>query len=196
MVGIEIKIPIWVDMIIVWPVLLYRRVRFGYPFRRIPLGEGRFAIVDPLIFYKLNKYHWTIEGRKDCIYAVRNVVTDAHHCKTLRMHREIMKAQPGVIIDHRNNNPLDNRVANLRPATFEQNMHNRRKVRRKTSSRYIGVCLEKKSNLFRVDITHEGKRMYIGRFADEIEAARVYDKAALKYHGEFARLNFANTDSH
>jgi hypothetical protein len=194
MTSIEIRIPIFLDLCFVWPVLLYRRARYGYPYRRISLGEGRFAIVDPLIYYRLNKFHWTIEGRKDCIYAVRNVLTDSHHSKCVRMHREIMKAEPGVIIDHRNNNPLDNRTANLRPATPAQNTHNRRKVRRKTSSRFIGVHLEKKSNLFRVDLTHEGKRMYIGRFANELDAARAYDRAALKHHGVFAGINFPRED--
>lgn len=194
MTSIEIKIPIVLDLCFVWPVLLYRWARYGYPYRRIPLGEGRFAIVDPLIFYKLNKFHWTIDGRTDCLYAVRNVVTDAHHSKCLRMHREIMKAEPGVLIDHRNVNPLDNRIANLRPATFAQNTHNRKKVRRKTSSRFIGVSLNKKYNLFRVGIRHLGKNIYVGRFADEIDAARAYDRAAIKYHGEFARLNFPRED--
>jgi len=194
MTSIQIKIPIVLDLCFAWPVLLYRLARYGYPYRKIPLGEGRFAIVDPLIFYSLNKFHWTIEGREDCIYAVRNVVTNSRHSKTVRKHREIMKAEPGVLIDHRNVNPLDNRIANLRPATLAQNMHNRRKIRRKTSSRFIGPCLEKESNLFRVNLMHEGKRIYVGRFANEIDAARAYDRAALKHHGELARLNFPRED--
>jgi hypothetical protein len=161
-----------------WPLMVYRKHKYGWPFRRIPLGEGRFTIVDPLIFYKLNKFHWTIDGREDRIYAVRNVVSADHHSRSVRMHREIMKAAPGVIIDHKNNNTLDNRAANLRPATHAQNAHNRRKMRRKTSSRFIGPRLEKKTNLFRVEIMHLGKRIYIGRFANEIDAARAYDEAA------------------
>ena len=190
MTTIQFKIPVLLDLCFVWPFLLLRLITFGHLYRKIPLGEGRFTIVDPLRFYELNKFHWTIDGRDDCIYAVRHVVFADRGSRTLRMHREIMKAAPGVMIDHRNINTLDNRIANLRPATRAQNMHNRRKVRRKTTSPFIGVHLEKDRNLFRVNISHRGKKLYIGRFANEIDAARAYDRAALKYHGEFARLNF------
>jgi hypothetical protein len=38
---------------------------------------------------------------------------------------------------------------------------------------------------------HNGKKIWVGRFKTQIEAARAYDAAAKKYHGEFARLNFS-----
>jgi hypothetical protein len=189
MTTIQIKIPVLLDLCFIWPVLLFRWLTFGHPYRKIPLGEGRFTIVDPLIFYYLNKFHWTGDGKGDCIYAVRHAVFP-HGSSVLRMHREIMKAASGVLIDHINLNSLDNRMANLRPATFEQNMHNRRKTRRITSSPFVGVYLEKGRNLFRVNLAYQGKKIYIGRFASEIDAARAYDRAALKYYGEFAFLNF------
>jgi hypothetical protein len=193
MTAIQIKIPVLLDLCLVWPVLLLRRLTFGHPYRKIPLGEGRFAIVDPLIFYSLNKFHWTGNGKGDCIYAVRHAVFP-HGTRILRMHREIMKAAPGVLVDHKNLNALDNRLANLRLATREQNMHNRRKTRRNASSRLVGVFLEKDRNVFRVNLTYEGKKIYIGRFHSEIDAARAHDRAALKYYGEFARLNFPRED--
>jgi len=39
-------------------------------------------------------------------------------------------------------------------------------------------------------IEFEGKKKWIGRFNTEIEAARAYDQAARKCHGEYACLNF------
>lgn len=193
MTAIQIKIPVLLDLCFVWPVLLFRRLTFGHPYRKIPLGEERFAIVDPLIFYCLNKFHWTCDGKGDLIYAVRREIL-AHRGRVVRMHRLIMKAPEGVLVDHQNLNTLDNRLANLRLATREQNMHNRRKTRRDTTSRFIGVHLEKDKNVFRVNITNEGKKIYIGRFKNEIDAARAHDRAALKYHGQFARLNFPRED--
>jgi len=35
-----------------------------------------------------------------------------------------------------------------------------------------------------------GKNNYLGRFSDEIETAKAYGRAAKKYHGECASLNF------
>jgi len=52
-----------------------------------------------------------------------------------------------------------------------------------------GVCYEKRARKWIAVIYNEGKRIWIGTFETEIDAARAYDEAAKKYHGEFARLN-------
>ena len=36
----------------------------------------------------------------------------------------------------------------------------------------------------------DGKLIHLGYFIDEMDAASAYDEAAMKYHGDFARLNF------
>ncbi len=191
MTTIQIKVPIWLDFIFTCPLLTYRLLRYGYSFRKIPLGEGRFTIVDPRDFYWLNFFHWTLDGKKDSIYAVRNVISPNGKRKIVRMHREIMNDPAGLFVDHRNNNGLDNRRANLRPATHSQNMQNRAKTRLKTSSRFIGVSFHKRSQCWCTAIGRNGKKVWLGSFASEIDAAKAYDAAAKKYHGEFARLNFS-----
>ena len=55
MTRIQIKIPIWIDLIFAWPAMIYRWIRHGYTFRKIPLGEGRFTIVEPRDFYWVNR---------------------------------------------------------------------------------------------------------------------------------------------
>ena len=112
------------------------------------------------------------------------------------MHREIMGFPEGQMVDHENGDSLDNRIDNLRIATREQNAQNKGKTRKKTSSKYIGVYYDRNKKRWIVRIMYKYRKIYVGTFKDEIEAARAHDIAAKKYHGRFARLNFPNTDRH
>jgi hypothetical protein len=110
--------------------------------------------------------------------------------KRMYLHRAIMHARKGKLIDHRNGDGLDNRRDNLRLATHSQNMCNRRKTKLKTTSRFIGVYFNRETNKWRAAIKCKGKKIALGRFVNEVEAAMAYDAAAKKYHGRFASLNF------
>jgi hypothetical protein len=192
MTTIQIKVPNWLDKICAWPVMLYRKQKYGYSYRRIPLGEGEWTILDAEDYYRLNNFKWFLTGRLHKFYAARTIKIDGR-TKITRMHRDIMNPPDNLVVDHINSDGLDNRRQNLRLATKSQNGCNSRK-RKNTSSIYIGVHLRKKQNLWETDIRHNGKRIWLGSFKNEIDAARARDRAAIKYHGEFARLNFARED--
>jgi len=190
MTTIQIKVPNWLERICVWPVLIYRRRKYGFSFRKIYLGEGEWTIVDPEDYYQFGNFKWCISGSGSDFYAVRNAKIGPGRTTVVRLHREIMKPPLGLWVDHINGNALDNRRSNLRLATPSQNQFNKRKTKSKTASRFIGVSFDKTNGQWMSKLAYQRKLMWLGRFDSEIDAARAYDEAAKKYRGEFARLNF------
>ncbi len=179
----------WLESFIVWPVLLYRWCKFGYTFRRIYLGEGVWTILDQPDYYRLRNYKWILYGGGHNWYAARLKIAGPYKTRTISMHREIMHAPKGILVDHRNCESLDNRRSNLRFATCAENIRNRRK-RKNLTSQYLGVHFYKPRSNWESRIQHGEKRIRLGRFDSEIDAAKAYDEAAKRLFGEFARLNF------
>jgi hypothetical protein len=185
--SITIRVPMWIDLMFVWPWLIYRRWKYGYTYRRINLGEGYWTILDQDDYYRLSKYKWYVNGN--------GIIVGPGKTRMKSMHREIMDSPMGLLVDHRNGDPFDNRRENLRKATHSQNSCNVQRKRAGCSSQYRGVSWDKKRKYWNVQVVCEGKMVYFGRFKNEIEAAKAYDAAARKYHGEFARLNFPEEQS-
>ena len=155
------------------------------------MSQPRYALGDPEDYEELKVYEWFVSTKGTCFYATRKYPTGKagkYFLKT--MHREIIDPGKGMLIDHINRNGMDNRRANIRPATYSQNSYNRNKHSRPSTSKYKGVSRRKQKKKWNARITVEGKQKWLGSFEDEIEAAKAYDRAAKKYHGEFASLNF------
>lgn len=109
---------------------------------------------------------------------------------TTVLHRAVVGATRGQIVDHINGDTLDNRRANLRICSSLENTRNARKRGGGTSSIYKGVSWWKNISKWGAYIRVKGKLVILGYFDDEVLAAKAYDKAALETFGRFSRLNF------
>lgn len=166
-------------------------MRYGYAFRLIRMAQPKYAKVDPGDYERLRKYEWFAFKGKNYFYARRRVPVGKAKKQTLvYMHREVIQVPGGMVTDHINHDGMDNREANLRAATRAQNLCNRKKFANSSSSKYKGVSWVKRVRKWQACITLKNKKIFLGYFRDEIEAARAYDRAARKYHAEFACLNF------
>jgi hypothetical protein len=159
--------------------------------REIQLTQGKVALVDDEDYADLSQFKWYARRDENRFYAVRNknYGRDGKRIPE-QMHRRILNAQLGEKVDHENHNGLDNRRENIRVCTQSQNMWNRLKQVRKTSSKFKGVCWREDITAWKVSITINRKQMHLGYFQDEDQAACAYDAAARKYFGEFALVNF------
>ena len=144
----------------------------------IKLTQGEKTIVDDEDYPVLSKYKWQ--------YHTGGYVKRGSRC--IRMARQILNAPKGLEVDHINLDKLDNRKVNLRLCTRAENVRNSTK-RKDSPNKYKGVHFIKSRNKWIARIQINGKRIHSGYFDTEIEAAKRYDKLALKHHGSFASIN-------
>jgi hypothetical protein len=158
-------------------------------YRRLRLTQEQYALVDEADYEELSALNWLAHysPNSDTFYAMRREPTGTpYRQRTIQMH--------GVIVgvdgcrDHADRNGLNNRRYNLRPADASQNGCNRR-TRRNSKTGFKGVTWHRDSQVYRVRITVRGKTIQLGTATDPRAGAIRYNEAALKYHGEFARLN-------
>jgi hypothetical protein len=158
--------------------------------RKIALTQGKFALVDDEDYESLVQYRWYAQKHAHTSYAVRTVCSpmkEGIRTKTMvYMHQQVLGLKG---IDHRDRNGLNNQRQNLRPATNSQNAQNHRK-KPGSKSRFLGVTWHKENKVWRAQICVEGRRLSLGCYPVETEAARAYDAAALSHFGVQANVNF------
>ena len=134
-------------------------------------------IIDQDLFHDLMKYSWN--------KTKKNYIQGEVNGKPIQLSRYIMNCPENLVVDHINNNPLDNRKCNLRIVTLQENSFNRSSQKNSTSQ-YVGVS--KKSDRNKWVSVINGK--FLGYFDDEIEAAKARDTAVKKYYKGIGKLNF------
>lgn len=153
--------------------------------KEIPLTKGKVALVDDADFEAVNAFKWYVTKAGRRFYAARGSKVRIY------MHRFLMGPRvPGV--DHRDGDGLNNQRENLRPATTAQNAQAFRSEKIGATSIYRGVRVRRhlRNAKWTAEIKVSGKKIHLGYFILETDAARAYDVASRKYFGEFASPNF------
>lgn len=145
--------------------------------------NGFQIMVDDVDYNLLSMYKWTVtKTNSNNHYAMRYDNTNGKRTKVY-LHREIMQASKGDIIDHVDMNGLNCQRDNLRLSTKSKNAYNRRSWGKVS---FIGVSEHK--DKFRMQIYANGKR-YSEVCNTAQEAALRYNEYAKRFHGDYARLN-------
>ena len=161
--------------------------------KQIALGHRKFALVDDEDHWFLIQWEWYLSPQG---YAVRGKHVNGKYTK-IQMHRVILERKLGhndfEVAHHVNEDEIDNHKNNLQAVTRQRHrqIHNKNK---NNSSKYFGVSWHEQNKKWKAQICVDRKQMFLGYFDDEIMAARAYDRAAIKYRGEYICLNFSRSD--
>jgi hypothetical protein len=140
----------------------------------------------------VSQFNWHIaKGKRDVFYVrarVPNKLRGKFGFNSIRMHRLIMGANEEQVVDHIDHDGCNNKKSNLRFVSSKESMANTRKHSDGLTG-FKGVTFQKKKGLYHARIRVDGKLISLGRSKNPIIAAEKYNKAALKYFGEFAHLN-------
>ena len=151
----------------------------------LPLSKGKCGILDAIMVPITKHFRWRTHQKSNKGYYVRT----GQRKNQVDMHQLFMQFPLNLEIDHRNRNGMDNRISNLRLCTHIQNCHNSGP---RNGKQFKGVRYrpDNKRNPFRASIHLPNRNLSLGYYPTIEGAARAVDRAALKYYGEFAYLNF------
>lgn len=146
--------------------------------------KGISVLIDDEDYELVSKYTWcNMQGR----YMHAYIPGSGHRGKFVRMHRLILDAPQGVLVDHINGNGFDNRKSNLRLCTQSQNLMNRG-MNKNNPYGLKGVKFDKRRNRYSASICRNYKSKFLGSYDTPQEAHLAYIAAVKEYHGDFARV--------
>ena len=164
-----------------------RKIIIKEDFGIIPLTRGSQSIIDLEDIEFCGKWNWSLMT-SGCSYVKRNrLISDGTGPGAILLHRVLLGAPLGMVVDHINGNGLDNRRGNLRLASQAQNIRNSHK-RSDNTSGYKGVFWDNFTGKWMAAIGFEGKFHNLGRYDSPEQAKLIYDAAAKRMFGEFVRL--------
>ncbi len=152
--------------------------------KKIYLTQGKFTLVDDSDFEWLNSFIWSYHQG----YAERHTPTINGKRTIISIHKMLMNPPKGKEVDHINGNRNDNRRNNLRIVSYAGQARNAG-LRKDSTSGFKGVSWHRYRKAWSVRICVNYKRIFIGYFNNLRDAGLAYNNAAIKYFGEFARLN-------
>jgi hypothetical protein len=156
--------------------------------KEIQLTNGGVALVDDEDFGEISCFKWYAHKEYGIIYAWRHQYNGYREYREVKMHRQIMKAKTGEIIDHADSNGLNNQKSNLRFCSFSQNNMNSR-ISRNNVSGFKGVSYHRQNKRWRATINKDRKQVSLGCYGTPEAAALAYNRKATELFGEFARPN-------
>lgn len=145
-------------------------------------NSGKEFIIDTDDFEKVKNYCWYISSQGYVCANSRN-----GNSKRLNIHRIVMDAKKGDLVDHKNWNKLDNRKSNLRLASKSQNNTNI-KLKSNNTTGYPGITMNK-SGSYVVRISQNGTRIYLGTYKNFEDAVKVRRSAEIELHGDWSGEN-------
>ena len=168
------------------PKQVDRPIRVKGDIAYVPLTSGKEAIIDAADVPLVEKLNWFARRGPYTFYAGTNVPGIISRQKTILMHRLLIDAPHGLLVDHINGDGLDNRRSNLRLATMAQNQHNVG-LRRDNASGFKGVMWHKRSARWRAAIVCNGRKIHLGGHKTAEAAYDAYVEASKLYHGPYGR---------
>jgi hypothetical protein len=156
------------------------------------------CFVDDEDFEYLNQWKWKLLVSYNSVYAVRTIskylgggrMARKYKYECLLMHRVIMKlTDRNILVDHKDQNGLNNQKDNLRTCTKAENNRHVNSHKDAMYSKYLGVSFDKRRGKWVSSITYKSKLINLGRFDLEKDAALAYNRKANELFGEFSNPN-------